>query len=363
MKMTKVALSFSIFASAFFLLDCKPKKANVEPVADTETQTAVDAVWATYVITDIDQICAFIGEDEFFNTFYANIPPPQGTGTIQIVRDLAASQKVLGWAPDTKCLDGRLRDGSVFLYYYHNQLNPLANPNSRYYRDFGFAGRIQLSNYKVDGWLIRCEDVTIPYGYVVNKLTTDAYDQKTTPLTWEIRGRFTLNHPSDPSKNIFWDGVIYKTLTNSTDKDIFPLGKQTAINWMKPDPNPAKSKAGICSYYGKVTGYTAGKVPFTLEIAPENPLIRDFMCSADPVSYVVPDTGTTAATSSVTIYKEEHHPFIKGIASFTTGVKGEEKYPRQIYFGNEGSPDLLPQCDNTGEVLIKGNSYKVNFRK
>jgi hypothetical protein len=48
-----------------------------------------------------------------------------------------------------------------------------------------------------------------------------------------------------------------------------------------------------------------------------------------------------------------------GIASFTVA----ELYPRQIYYGNEGEPGLPLQCDNTGEVLIKGISYRVNFMK
>jgi hypothetical protein len=46
-----------------------------------------------------------------------------------------------------------------------------------------------------------------------------------------------------------------------------------------------------------------------------------------------------------------------------------DKYPRQVSFGNEawglnaGDTPLQQQCDNNGEVLIKGISYKINLRK
>ena len=54
-----------------------------------------------------------------------------------------------------------------------------------------------------------------------------------------------------------------------------------------------------------------------------------------------------------------HHPFVNGIATF----KPSQKYPRQVYFGNESNVNLAWQCDNAGEVFIKGIAYRVNFRK
>jgi hypothetical protein len=39
------------------------------------------------------------------------------------------------------------------------------------------------------------------------------------------------------------------------------------------------------------------------------------------------------------------------------------KYPRQIYFGNEGNATLSAQCDNSAEVLIKGISYRIDLMK
>jgi hypothetical protein len=59
------------------------------------------------------------------------------------------------------------------------------------------------------------------------------------------------------------------------------------------------------------------------------------------------------------MWKEEFHPFKDGVATFSTA----DKYPRQIYYGNEGTSDLAAQCDNSGVVLIKGISYPIDFKK
>jgi hypothetical protein len=350
--MKKIALGFSVLACSFVFMGCPKKTPNVEPVADTETQSAIDAAWATYVISDIDQICAFVAEDGFFNTFYNEAP---GQPTTTVIRDTDAVQKVFAWPFPTRCLDGRTREGSIFLYTKLDRNgNDDANANSRYYRDFGFVGRIQPSNYKVDGWLIELFNPAAP-AYIYNRLTTDKYDPTKVKLTWRIAGKFILRHPSnDPNKNIVWDGELIKTLTNSTDKDIFPVSRQLAINWVRADLKP--QKAAIVHYHGKVEGMTSGTVPYKMTIDELTPLERDFLCSSDPVA------GVTTSTVNP-IQKEEHHPFIKGIASFTTGTTSDNKYPRQIYFGNENDVSLEPQCDNTGVIMIKGNSYPVNFRK
>jgi hypothetical protein len=359
MKIGKVTLGVSILALSLFTLGCKKKEPNVEPVADTETQSAVDAAWATYVITDIDQICAFMGEDQFLSHFY--IPAVAGQNNYELVRDTSGKQKALTWRNGpVLCLDGRQREGSIFMYYKKDPIsNPDANANSRYYRDFGFVGNLAFQDYKVDGWQVNLFNPAAR-AYIYNKMTTDKYDPTTERLTWLIAGKFLITHPTDPSKNIVWDGRLYKVLTNSTDKDIFNPNKQVAINWVNFS-KPAAPKGAILNYYGVITGSTSATIPFSMTIDPLTPLVRDFLCTGDPISSV---SAATSGTATVfTTNKEEHHPFISGIASFTTGAASQKIYPRQIYFGNEGTPDQPVQCDNTGVVLIQGNSYPVNFRK
>lgn len=359
MNIGKVTFGATFLALTLLSPGCKKKEPNVEPVADTETQTAVDAAWATHLVTDIDQICAFMGEDQFYQTFYV----PVATGNFyEVVRDTSAKQKSVAWKKGTDglpvmCVDGRQREGTIVMYYYKDPIsNPKADANSRYYRDFGFVGNIAFQDYKVDGWQIDLYDPAAR-AYLYNKTTPSTYDATKVQLTWLIAGKFLLRHPTDSTKNIVWDGELFKVLTNSTNKDIFDPKKQTAINWV----NSAKKITAIVNYYGHVSGFTSNDRPFTMKIEQENALVRDFSCTADPIAGV--SAVTTGTITNFTSSKEEHHPFIQGIASFTTSIKGVNQYPRQIYFGNEGTPDQAVQCDNTGVVLIQGNSYPVNFRK
>jgi hypothetical protein len=358
MKTKTFYLGATVLVTAFLVIACNKKSPNVAPVADTDTQTAVDAAWATYIITDVDQICAFMGEDQFDANFY--LPRNNSGNNYEVVRDLNASQKAITWRNGpVLCVDGRQREGSIFIQYGLDVVsNPNANANSRYYRDFGFVANIAFQDFRVDGWQIDLFDPS-SRAYIYNKMSTDVYDPKTQRLTWLIAGKFLIKHPSDPSKNIVWDGKLYKVLVNSTDKDIFNPSKQVAINWKMS--GSSNGKAGLVNYYGHIEGSTSVGQPFEMDIKEVTPLVRDFNCTADEIAAV-----DAATSGSATVFRpafEEHHPFIQGIASFTTTNSSGSKYPRQIYFGNEGSPDQPVQCDNTGVVLIKGNSYPINFRK
>lgn len=361
MKIGKLSLGAAVLALILMSPGCKKKEANVEPVADTETQTAVDAMWATFLITDVDQLCGFMGEDQFTENFYTPSAAADGVN-YQVIRDTTGRQKAVTWRNGPiLCKDGRKREGSLFMYYKKDAIsNPDANANSRYYRDFGFVGNLAFQDFKVDGWQINLYDPA-NRAYVYNKMTTDKYDPTSTRLTWLIAGKFLIQHPTDASKNIVWEGQLWKVLTNSTDKDIFAVTKQGQIRWVRPDLKPAE--AALIEYYTEkpITGFTGTNKPFSLTVNKATPLVRDFLCSGDPVAAVTASvSGTTTEYLPVI---EEHHPFIKGIVSFTTGLPTDNKYPRQIYVGNEATPDQPQQCDNTGVVLIKGNSYPVNFRK
>ncbi len=362
MKVKKISSALAVAACLLFFSDCKKPEPNVEPEADMETQSAIDAIWATYVVTDIDQICAFMAENQLDQHFYTSVA---GSGPTTPDRDSAAKYLKMGYNK-TLCIDGRVRDGSIFMNYKPHLIdNPRANPNSNYYRDFGFAGRITLSEYKVDGWLIKLYNDLAP-AYVYNTLTTHLYDPKTVQLTWSVEGKFLMRHPTDSMKNIVWDGKLKKTLINSTNPKVFAVTKQSSINW-----SLAKVK-----YSGPCEGMTSKTIPWKMEIDPVTPLIRDFQCFPDKISSVA----TTTNAGMVAMRFEEHHPFVSGVASFTTGTAEEKIYPRLIYLGDatnvtvdESKVDQpappLPQnppqwpCDNTGQILIKGVSYKVNFRK
>jgi len=357
MKIGKLGLASAILA-ALLMTQCKPKTANVEPVADTETESAVEASWATYLIIDVEQLAAYITDDELDNHPY--VPVSNQSRDYEAVRQIDATQMFVTWRNGpVLCRDGRTRDGSVFFYtYLDTASNPDADRNSRYYRDYAFVGNISFGNYFVDGWEIKLQDDG-NRGYVFNKRKKRLY-QADEILTWRIGGKFLIKHPTDASKNITWEGEIFKELTNSSDKDIWVTGGQKTINWFVADKAGKIIRAANCIYYGSMFGTTSGDKPYKMAIRKETPLVRDFMCTADPVASVsAAGTGTVPFTYSL----EQHYPIIGGIASFTTGTTAENKYPRQIYFGNEASQDQPRQCDYTGVVNIKGNYYPVNFRK
>lgn len=331
MKATQIKLGLLTIALAPFLMGCPKGKPAPAPVADSEVQSSVDVSFANFVVTDIDMICGFVAENDLDPKFY-NLAPGENPVGFEVDRVPQTDQVTVGYN-SVKCKDGVLRDGTVFMY------NPHINPNAKYYRDYEFRGNVVLDHYFVNGWA-----VSIPAGktlQIYNNLSTSAYDPSKTPLSWRIEGSVLLEHPTDASKNILWEGKIIKTLKNSTDNNVFHSSKLQTINWAK----------GIVEYRGTVTGLTSTDVPYTYEINPAKPLTRDFTCFADVV-------GGVETVQPLKTWTKEFHPVNSGVATFTTG----DKYPRRIYYGNEGNPALAPQCDNTGEVLIKGNSYRVDFQ-
>jgi len=74
MRSLKIKSILLVAAVAPFLMAC-PKSRVAAPLPDTELQSSVDASFANFMITDIDMICSFSGENERFAPFY--IPTPE----------------------------------------------------------------------------------------------------------------------------------------------------------------------------------------------------------------------------------------------------------------------------------------------
>jgi hypothetical protein len=375
-----------------FLLSCK-KEANVPPEPDTETQQSIDVAWATFLISDIEQLAGFLGDNQLYDHFYINTSwsPDHDCphcGTITVTN--TGLQKTIAFNK-TYCVDGKYREGTLFMNTdYNNEVWKYlardrginADPHARYYHDYGFCGLVTLTEYKIDGWRISTKNGEPAPLYCT--LQTAQYDPRLVRLTWHFSGEFNFEHPSDPNRNMTWKGSFEKTLLNSTDKNVWGItkigGNEPAISW----------SLGLVSYSGSATGLVAGNVPFMLEFGqpPVNPnekpkpLIRDFTCSSDPVY----ETSRGVAPNYIKPEFSRHHPFVRGIMTFTPGVGTDRpQYRREIYFGDEVdynnnhslndwdantmsasisnlAGDKAP-CDNTGVVYIKGMSYKVNFMK
>ncbi|MDO8998829.1 MAG: hypothetical protein Q7W45_03615 [Bacteroidota bacterium] len=327
--MKKITLSFSVLiATAIFITSCN-KKETPAPEADTEFQTAIDASFANTVVTDIDMICGFLGENSY-PKFVA--PAPGSTGTITVVNNTVSPQSASITFNNTKCMDGKTRSGSIVMTYSFTDIN------SNYYRDYGFNGNISLNNYVVDGWMIDDSvSLTVGASRIKNLAPASNQNPATTDLRWSIDGYFKMTKIDTPSKKLAWVGTLNKTLSNT--KQLLPTAL-TAVNW----------SLAVVAYDGTFKGHTLNDVPYTFTVGLENPLVRNYTCSPDKVIGI-------STTPSVSVINSEFHPFINGVASFTTGTD-PKIYPRSIDYGSEGAP-----CDNSGTILIKGISYKVDFKK
>lgn len=312
------------------LNSCKKKEPSTpEPTPDPYTysadlQSAKDISFATFAISDLDMMCGFVGENTFLNHFYKEIP---GTSAMSASRDY--SQKILAIGFNkTNCIDGYLRDGSVFLSYGYDPIyNTNANPQSDYYRDYGFSGSLVVNEYKLNDWKIELFDVN-KTAHIVNSVSSLGYDPSKVNLTWEISGKFKFTHLKDLSRNMIWEGKIVKTLTNTSNPAVFSPDKSTAINW-----NLAK-----VVYTGTVSGLVLGDKPFSYSIdnSNNNELKRDFSCAFIPV-------GSTSVT--------QFHPFILGVATATIS----NYHPRIINHGPSNT------CDNDGTISFNAETNTVKF--
>jgi hypothetical protein len=331
----QIFLSISLGVFLLLVSSCHKPYKSIEPEPDTEFQSSVDVSYAGIVITDIDMICSYLAQSEFAPKFY--MPAPCGTGTVAVTRN---GDNIFIGFNNTKCLDGRVRDGSIAIN------TAFINPNAKYYYNYEFQGKVSLINYRVDGWAVALKNSFI----ITNKLTSPNFNPAQTNLSWSLNGDFVLKHPTDSNKNIHCNANLVKTLANTSDINVFNSKNLTAITW---------SLAAV-KYTGTMFGETSRTVPFKYTINDATPLLRDFTCFPDKFS----GTGTSAACN----YIEEFHPFKEGRVSFITS----NLYPRDLSYGNEqdtyhdvkSNPLVLTsQCDNKGIVTIKGISYPVDFSK
>lgn len=361
--MKKITLGFSLLvASTFIFLSCGKKTPNVAPIADTEVQTAIDATFANFIITDIDMVASFVCEDDFHPKFYL---PKAGYTPMAAARDESAKTLAVGYNGATRCADGHIRQGSIFLRYGLNTyFDSTPPPNTKYYRDFGFTVALSFSNYKVDGILIENVD---PTRFLIIRNTRSSAKKPITDIGWTIEGKLKFTDSLSSTANMTWEGSLVKKIKNLPAAPTTPTTSQiwnntatgnTAITW----------SATIVEYTGSFHGVTSYSVPYESKIYDATPLVRDFSCYPDKISAV-------NLTPTVTTVYEEFHPFISGVASFTTSkptkIDSLPLYPREIYFDNTensyggiSDPLSLPaQCDNKGAVQIKGIYYPIDFKK
>lgn len=353
MKKLNIGIFAALVAGMVFFA-CK-KEPNVPPTEDKEVQTSIDASYATFLVSDIEMIASWMGEDASFGVQKFYVPSPVSQGTVTVIRNTSANVLTFNFN-NTTCMDGRVRDGSIFMRYKEQIYStyPLTG-NENYIRDFNFTGRITCEEYKVDGWLVDNKDYensnpnTNNTTVLIRNLRPDNKTPIVGNLKWSFEGGFTMKKNQD---SMAWKGSWTKTLDNTSNTKVFATNAQSAINW----------SIAVISYVGEAKGYTPGNVPYSIKYYEKYPLRRDFTCFPDKVAGV-----GLSPTSTLTPVISESHPFTSGVASFTTGTA----YPREIYydntqitFGSSESPVPLPsQCDNKASVQIKGVFYPIDLKK
>ena len=349
MNMKKIILGCSVLATAaLFIVGCN-KKTNKEPEQDLEFQSSKDVAFANQCVADLDMICGYMGENQLLGAFF--MPAPNSGGAITTTV-LPGNVLQVVYSGSVTCKDGKRRDGTIQMAFASV---PLVN-GAGFLREPGYSATVTLTNFWVDGWKI--DDVT-PF-LITNTMATN-YSPAADKLNWTIKGEFTIDNVADDSKSMTWKGTLKKTCVNSTSAVVFAPTKLLPINWSTVYTGTNITSPGAIINYESVTditGFTSKTQAYTFAIEKENPLVRDFGCAPDKVLGVITGTGTP-----VVIYSE-WHPFVGGIANFTTSTakviapstKGE---PRKINFSNDGAST----CDNAGKVAIKGVDYTLDFMK
>jgi hypothetical protein len=355
--MKKLNIGISATLPLLMVLFACTKTPNVAPTPDTELQTSIDASYATFLVSDVEMICSVMGEDDSGSRAKFYEPSATSQGTTTVIRN-TQTKRLSYTFNNTTCRDGRVRDGSVWMFFAEQTYaTHTLTGNESYTRDYNFTGRITLEEYKVDDWLVDNKDYenSNPFTNNTTVLLRNLRPDNKTPLpgnlTWHFEGGFTMKKNLD---SMAWKGTWTKTLENTKDPKVFAASTQSAIQW----------PLAIISYTGEAKGITPGNKPYKIKYYKEFPLKRNFTCFPDVIASA---TTAPAPTNSLITYKSEFHPFISGVASFTT----TDKYPREIYYDNQqtkygstDSPVALPaQCDNKGVVQIKGNFYTIDLKK
>lgn len=355
------AAVLTLSAAAILVSACKKPQPNKAPIPDTEVQPVVDATWATNVMSDIEMMASFLAEREYYSHFYV----PVGSASITPNETPGAKSLFLSFNK-TLCRDGHMRDGTIFVQYGNftsaerQQFIPKQYPDelldANYARSYGFGCFISLLDYRVDG--VKIDTRNKSKLVLTSEVSSPGYDAAKERLTWRFRGSVDFIDPNNENDNMTWEGDLIKTCINSTNRD--SVFKYTAnhlnegkIRWV----------ASQITYHGKITGTTPGNRPYTFEIPADKPLLRNFRCYPNKVGNVA----LSATPGVLSVQAEEFHPFIGGVVDFrNVDAEGKTLYPRSVRFGNEGnlvSDVPVNDCDNVGEVYIKGISYSVNFRK
>ncbi len=304
----------------FCIAGCKKKEpgtaAPVNIVNDPGEQNVKEIFFATHLVTDLDMLLAFPGDNDHKQTFYTGFPA--STNTVTYVRKeydayfFASFNNVL-------CLDGKTRNGTLYVSF-----GEPFRVFAPYFHQYNYKAHVKFINFSVDGWKVELIDTTQTF-YIASEMPSNAFNPSNDNMRWKIKGKLKFTHPE--KGQITWDGELNKLLLNATDTAVFNL----------THPRPMKWRKSKVSYHGYAKGTTTDSKAYFIETLSGEPLLRDFTCP-----YLPPSTGSLQATT---------YPFISGGASFSN----DNITLRQIDFGAASS------CDDKATVIYHRRKYQISL--
>ncbi|MCA0431008.1 MAG: hypothetical protein LCH32_10975 [Bacteroidetes bacterium] len=341
--MKKINLGISAVAAlAIMFTACGKKNTSPEPTADTKFESTIDAAYANSIVTELEDIAAYLGDE---NTNSSKLFANAGSSGSVTYTNVPGAYYAIGYNGTVSCIDGKTRSGEIKIDY------TTAPSNSKAYRKPGYKATVTLTNYMVNGVKIRVNGASSVNTFTIfNSTPTAGYNARQTPLTWEITGDFTLSNATD---SMTWKGKLNKTLANSTNSLILAGNNFTTspITWSK---NTFTASPGALVVY---SGTIEGKVnklteAYKLEMStdPLMMMTRDYNCSPDKIVL------QSAPTLSVMSINSEWHPYIAGSATITVDT---EKEPRIVDFSNGAGMG----CDNSVFITVKSTTYPVDLKK
>jgi hypothetical protein len=328
--------NFEVMVLTVLALFCACKKnketeATIVPAAPYQADTAllstIYGTYANFMVSDIEMVCSSIGENSAPSNTSFYSAHPSSSGTITVIRNNLIN-RVSVMFNQTICNDGRVRNGSLYMFYKEQVYaqHPLTG-NENYIRDYNFTGRITLEEYSVDGWLVD----EVPLTVFIHNLRPNSSTPINGNLRWLFMGDFKMKKGQD---SLTWKGSFTKTLENTSDSLVFNPLTYWPINW----------NLALIAYSGLAIGTTLGNVAYTYEMDSIQKVKRDFFCRPDAF-------GSPSFTG--------FHPFVSGKASFTTAGAHQ---PRKISF-EINEDELPPQCDNLAIIEIGSSRYTIAMQK
>ncbi len=337
-----------LLAGSLILTNCTKNKTSKAPEPDSDTIAAREAALMMVTVTDIGDVCGQVcNNDGFLLGFQSYAPLSIMVGTTNINSIAAVVTSTASKTYDviynnTVGKDGIVRNGKLH-FDYSMTTQPTSLP-ATLYREAGYVVKVTSpGNLIINGDTVLINSMVIsnttPIGF---PLTAPFSPSLGVNITWSQVADVTI-HRKD-GKTVKFNGTLNRTLLNTNNTSV-PMPAGSTVNTFTVYPKPYNSQLYLqkeyVSYTGTASGYLSNNDAFSLNIAAEAPLTRNF--NSSPEAFV--------AIGGV-FNSPERHPFISGIFYVDPGTKTK----RKVDFG---SADIV---DYNAKITIDGITYSEDFK-